>query len=266
MRSELLKWMATIKIAIVNQLAYKLNFVLFIIGPSLVYFLIKVNLWKAIFATPDLAIEGYTVSTMLSYQGWVLIVSLLAQSFNSMNLAEDIRLGRISSYLVYPYDFWRYHAARFLGGLVIQLFVTGLTAGALVYGGIVTITAWDSFILGILTCLIVAQIWFVICFIIGIMAFWLEETWVFRVMFLTLAQFFSGALIPIELFPQWMTQFLLYTPFPYLTYLTAKVFTGDAPISILQAWGALAIWFLLLCLFARWLWGRGIRLYTAAGM
>ena len=46
-------------------------------------------------------LQGYDFDQMLQYQLLVLIVSLMAQGHNSMKLADDIRLGRISSYLIY---------------------------------------------------------------------------------------------------------------------------------------------------------------------
>ena len=92
------KWTQTMQVAWTNQLAYKLNFLILIIGPVFVFFFIKYNLWSSIFAMEGITtIEGYNLPSMLEYQVWVMIVSLLSHSYNNMKLAEDIRLGRISS-------------------------------------------------------------------------------------------------------------------------------------------------------------------------
>jgi ABC-2 type transport system permease protein len=47
--AELKKWLATIRISWSRQLAYKLNFLLLVIGPTLVFFFVKYNLWRSIF-------------------------------------------------------------------------------------------------------------------------------------------------------------------------------------------------------------------------
>ncbi len=43
------KWWITIKISWVKHTAYRLNFFLQIIGPSLVFFFVKYNLWSSIY-------------------------------------------------------------------------------------------------------------------------------------------------------------------------------------------------------------------------
>src|SRR5690606_15115581 len=104
MQAELDKWLQTIRISWTKQMAYKINFVLLIIGPTVVFFFIKYNLWSSIYGMEGVEnIQGYDLPKMLTYQVWVMIVAFIAQGYNSMNLAEDIRLGRISSYLIYPF-------------------------------------------------------------------------------------------------------------------------------------------------------------------
>ena len=104
------KWIETFKISWSNRMAYRLNFVLQIVGPAIVFFFVKYSLWSAIFDTAKSSvIQGYDLTTMITYHVWVMIIALLAQSSNSINISEDIRLGRISSYLIYPFDFWKYY-------------------------------------------------------------------------------------------------------------------------------------------------------------
>ena len=43
------KWLETIRISISKVMAYRLNFLLQIIGPTLVFFFIKYNLWSSIY-------------------------------------------------------------------------------------------------------------------------------------------------------------------------------------------------------------------------
>ena len=95
------KWWVTIKVSWVKYTAYRVNFFLQIIGPSLVFFFIKYNLWSSIYSQkPGLVIKGLDFSQMINYHMWAFIVSLVAQGHGSWNLSDDIRLGRISSYLI----------------------------------------------------------------------------------------------------------------------------------------------------------------------
>ncbi|MFW7379136.1 MAG: ABC transporter permease [Oligoflexus sp.] len=261
------KWLQTMRIAWSNYLAYKLNFLLLVIGPTLVFFFIKYNLWTSIYGMEGVdSIQGYDLDSMLAYQVWVMIVSFLAQSYHSMNLAEDIRLGRISSYLVYPFNFSSFHLANFIAIQGVQFIVSLVTVTTVLLAGLISLPDILQILKGLSMSWLVGLLWFQISFIIGLAAFWLEETWVLRVMFTTIAQFFSGALIPLELYPQWLLDFLYWTPFPYLTFVPVKQFMGEFAGSFMHSLVVISIWLLLSLACARFIWQRGLRLYTAAGM
>lgn len=264
---HLLKWLQTIRIGWSQYLAYKLNFILLVIGPTVVFFFVKYNLWTAIYAMDGVeSIQGYSLQGMLEYQVWVMIVGFLAQSYNSMNLAEDIRLGRISSYLVYPFGFWSFHAAKFLAIQGVQFFVAVTTFLLVLPSDFFSFPSIGDLLKGLTLAWLIGMLWFQISFVIGLAAFWLEETWVLRVMFTTIAQFLSGAIIPLELYPDWLVRILFWTPFPYLTFIPVRQFTGDFTGSYGLSVLIVCTWLGLSVLLVRWIWSRGLRLYTAAGM
>jgi ABC-2 type transport system permease protein len=264
--AELQKWAATIRISWAKYLAYKLNFLLLVIGPVLVFFFIRYNLWSAIYNIEGITnLQGYNFKQMLAYQVWVMIVGFLGLGYNGMNLAEDIRLGRISAYLIYPFGFWQFHASNFLAFEMIQFFVSAITLLGVLAMAWVHL-AWLPLLQGTLFCFGVALFWFQINFCIGILAFWLEETWVLRVMLVTLSQFLSGALIPLEIFPAWLRQSLNFLPFPYLTWVPAKIFMGQYTGNLSLAFVAILTWTALACVASHWLWNKGLRSYTAAGI
>lgn len=267
MTAELSKWVQTLRIAWTKQLTYKVNFILLIIGPTVVFFFIKYNLWSTIFEMENVDfIQGYDFKRMLAYQVWVMIVAFLAQGYNSMNLAEDIRLGRISSYLIYPFDFWKFHTAGFLAFQGLQLFIALVTLVAVIGLGFLPPLDWQAIALGVGYSLLVGFLWFAVSFLLGLVAFWMEETWVLRVMFLTVASFLSGAVLPLEIFPDWLRALLDYSPFPYMTYVPVKIFMGEYEGSVLFASLIPSFWIALTAGLAALVWKRGLRLYTAAGM
>jgi ABC-2 type transport system permease protein len=271
--AEARKWGATLRTWWARHLAYKLNFVLLIIGPSVVFFFIKLNLWRSIYlgaagagSAADVVIQGYDLAAMLRYQAWVMITAFLAQGFNSMNLAEDIRMGRISSYLIYPFSFWKYHAASFLAFQGIQLVVAAVTLAALTALGVLTAYEPLAVLHGVLFASLVGALWFAVCFVLGLVAFWLEETWVLRVMFLTISSFASGAIVPLEIYPDWCARLLFMTPFPYMTFVPVRIFMSSYDGSILRAAAILVLWTVAAACVSAYLWRRGLKLYTAAGM
>ncbi len=272
MTPYLMKWLQTIKVCWTKYTTYRLNFLLQVLGPALVFFFIKYQLWSAIFETPQaggsssaVTIGAYDLSGMITYHGFALVVGLLTQGHAAMNLAEDIRMGRISTYLIYPFNFWEFHTANFIAFELLQILVTGVTLFCFSLTGLVPLPPWEIILSGYLFCLVVSCFWFSLQFFTGLLGFWLEETWILRVMLQLLSTFLSGAIIPIDLFPEWAQKILDFTPFPYLTYYPIKLFTtGD--ISIANGLAMIIGWTLIFVFINRKIWQRGIKLYTAAGM
>jgi ABC-2 type transport system permease protein len=262
-----LKWLQTCRISWSTQLAYKTNFVLLVVGPMLVFFFIRYNLWSAVFTLGRATtIKGYDLPTMLRYQGFVLVVSLLAQGMSNMQISEDIRLGRISAFLVYPFRFWQFHAASFLAFQTLQTLVAAATIGALRATGILPALALAPLLVGFAYCWLVGAVWFAVQFALGLASFWLEETWVLRAIFVTVSQFLSGAVLPLEVFPDGLRRALVYSPFPYLTWAPVRMFMGEYQGSVPAAFAVLALWLGFFAALAALVWHRGIRLYSAAGM
>ncbi len=262
----LAKWSVTIKTSWSNLLTYRLNFFLQVIGPSLVFFFIKYNLWWAIYNSHQGdTIKGMTFSQMMNYHVWALITSLIFRGYNSNSLAEDIRLGKISTYMIYPFNFWEHQTCQFLAFSSLQIFVSSVTFFILFAAGIVIFPTFSGVILGLSFSLLAGFLWFVIQYVCGLMAFWLEETWMIRVMTELVVNFLSGNIFPLELYPAKLTVFLKYTPFPYLAYYPIKMFLGQNDEIILPLI-ILLIWIGLFSLFASRLWKKGVCNYTGAGM
>lgn len=260
------KWKQTLIISFAKHTAYRLDFFLQIVAPALVFFFINYSLWTSIFGFNGTeTINNYTLKQMIHYQVWVMIVGLLAQGHTSFNLSQDIRLGRISSYLIYPFNLWEFHTASFISFEFIQLFIGITTYLSLLFFGIVQFVSLKPLLYGVSIAVFVGFFWFTVQYLLGLLSFWLEETWVLRVSFRLISSFLSGVIVPLDFFPEWLFKLLTYTPFPYLTYYPVKIFMGEItnlsfPLLILS------IWIIIFIALNRWVWKKGLKLYTAAGM
>ncbi len=269
MNTHLEKWWITIKISWVKHTAYRLNFLLQIIGPALVFLFVKYNLWSAIYSgDPNLLIKGFNFDQMIQYHFWAFVVGLVAQGHGAWNLADDIRMGRISSYLIYPFNFWEFHTASWISFQIIQMFITTVTLLIFCGLGVIQIPGITLFLFGALYTLFISCFWFTIQYLTGLLAFWLEETWILRVSLSIISTFLSGAIIPLDLYPEAFAKALNYTPFPYLSYYPIQIFMGKVtnPTELSLGVAIIAFWTLILTFFNHKLWKKGIKLYTAAGM
>jgi ABC-2 type transport system permease protein len=260
------KWWQTMVISFSKHTAYRLDFFLQIIAPTLVFFFINYNLWFTIYESNNYElIKGYSFNQMISYHAWVMIVGLFAQGHTSFNLAQDIRFGRISSYLIYPFNLWEFHTASFLAFEFLQLFIGAATLVLLTSMNLLNIASLNALFMGIIVSIFVSVFWFTVQYYLGLLSFWLEETWVLRVTFRLVAGFLSGVIIPLDLYPETMVKILAWTPFPYLTYYPVKIFMGHTEL-VAHSLLVLTLWTAIFILICNLTWKRGIRHYTAAGM
>lgn len=261
--ARLKKWYQCMLVTWSNLMVYKVNFLLQMIAPLFVFLFVKVSLWTSIYEGAE-RIAGYDLDQMLSYHLWILIVTLITLSQAGGEISQDIRLGRITAYLIYPFSLFEFHLAKFLANILVKVIVALVTlAGAMAAVG-VTVEPMHL-VQGMILSLCAAGFWFMINYFFGLIAFWLEETWTFTVMIQVITYFFSGAIIPLELYPEWLKGILEYSPFPYIGFVPAKIFMGaevDLGFSLL----VLGVWTLIVALLSQWVWNRGVRMYTAAGM
>jgi ABC-2 type transport system permease protein len=100
----------------------------------------------------------------------------------------------------------------------------------------------------------------------AMLAFWLLEISTFIFILFAFEYIASGHLFPVDLFSPPLFHALLFTPFPYQMYFPVALYMGK--ISGSDLWtGLLAqfLWVLLAYWFARFMWRRGVKKYSAFG-
>lgn len=262
------KWTQSIKTALIQSTNYKTNFFLSLIVPICVYFFIKYNLWSSIyhFNSGEKQLQGYSLDKMIQYQFWIMIFDFFVRAhFFSENLSESIRLGKISSYLLYPFGFIKYQLSLFISDKIIQMGVGGVALSLALYFHFTEPLKSSILMKSFFLMCLVSGFWFVIQIIVGLLAFWHEETWSLNVCLRFIAAFLSGSLLPLDFYPEALTKILLWTPFPYLIYFPVKGLMGE-PIDFGPVYLILGGWIIGLSLFMGWLWKRGLKFYTGSGI
>ena len=264
---EYLKWIESLKICLSRSLNYKINFLLMMVVPVVVFFAIKYNLWNSIYASnTQQEIQGYTLSKMIEYQFWILIFDLFIRShFFSENISSDIRLGKISSFLLYPFSFISYQLSLFFSDKLIQFFIGSFCFSLFLFSGWLSAPPLFSLLKTGAFILMICLFWFFVQMGLGFIAFWLEETWSLNVSVRFISAFFSGSIIPLDLFPKAFADILLWTPFPYLIYFPVKILMGE-PVSSSFCFVVLSLWTVIFFFITKWIWKKGLNLYTGAGI
>lgn len=244
-----------IRIRFLTMLAYRINYY----SGILIYSLnIGVNYftWMAIYGNGD-SLGGFTATQMTSY----VAVSWMARAFYFNNLdreiSTDIRDGSIAIQFIRPYN---YVLVKMMQGLGEGMFrfllfmIPGMAIAMLLFPVQLPTapSAWAGFLVMLFfSFLINSQI----NIITGLSAFFVENNEGMMRMKRVIVDLFSGLIVPISLFPDWLSSILKVLPFQAITYLPGSVFTGRVQgVGIWNVLGIQIAWFLALLIPIVWLY------------
>jgi ABC-2 type transport system permease protein len=244
-----------IRIRFLTMLAYRVNYYTGILIYSLN---IGVNYftWQAIFGDGS-SLGGFTAAQMTSY----VAVSWMARAFYFNNLdreiSTDIRDGSIAIQFIRPYNYVLVKMMQGLGEGIFRFMlfmIPGMAIAMLLFPVQLPTepAAWAGFLVMLFfSFLINSQI----NVITGLSAFFVENNEGMMRMKRVIVDLFSGLIIPISLFPGWLSSVLKLLPFQAITYLPGSVFTGRVVgVGIWNVLGIQIFWFLALLIPIVWLY------------
>jgi ABC-2 type transport system permease protein len=211
-----------------------------------------IALWHA---RPDAG--GYDVTDALTYAWLAQAIGLVGALFGGGfrdELAERVRTGDISIDLYRPVDLQTWWLASDLGRAGFQLLARGLLP-TLVGGLIFRITfptnpvTWLAFLLAIF---LGAVVCFSINYLFVLMTFWLMDSRGILQVATVLAAFFSGMLLPINVFPSWFGELARVLPWSTALQIPVDIYLEKYQgAELLQPLGFQLIWLVVL-----WVAGR----------
>jgi len=263
------KFWAYFKVSMSDAFVYRATGIIWLLndlGPALV----MIIFWLAAFQGKN-SIAGYDFNSMAFYYFGVMAINSLVTTHPHYFLSEEIRSGAFSNYLVKPiklavYKFssafaWR--SIRVLFFIPAIFIFWNLMSIKLPSLNLSFITLFIFFISLILSLLIT----FFIKMILGLTTIWFTEPgWLF-ISFEIISSFFSGELIPLDLFPSSVIAVNNFLPFKYMIYfpltliLNRVTLIQDQIFGLLIGLGWVIFFYLLYCLVLK----KGIKNYCAFG-
>lgn len=194
-------------------------------------------------------VGGYNLRDALSYSWATQAMIMLVLPFGWTDLMLTIRSGEVISDLSKPCDFFLYWCSREMGRALYFLLFRGLptyVAGLLLFR-IELGAGWSSWPAFLFSLLVGTATGVVFRILTNLAAFWMIEARSVVVLGLALAQFFSGAYLPLAFFPAWLAQLAAWLPFYGMMHGPATVFLGKLGGSaFLQETGLQLAWLLIL--------------------
>ena len=211
-------------------------------------------------------VNGWSFEEILSYYLLLIVFRAMLISHNEERVAvTDIQEGQLTAYLVKPFSyFW----LVFFQELPYRLFQGGIGILFLVlcFQLLRITSSVELFMLSVVSIILSFFLGFIFKMIIGLCAFWMTDSrGLFEVVDVTLV-IFTGLLMPLAFYPQWLESVSYFLPFAYMLYFPIVMVQGQLDyVEVFKALSMQLFWIGLLVLVYRLMWRSGIRKYTAVG-
>lgn len=231
---------------------------------SLVSLILMFNLWDSIFDGRS-TISGYNWNEMLAY---LLIVFVINTDVNSeYRCAKRIIDGSIAMTLIRPISHSKCTLAE-IGSSIIFVSTLNLTVGFCVclFLNVYLPTDLIVIILFIISFFNALLIKYLFVFLASLLSFWTHNVQGVMWTRVALINFFSGALIPLEFFPEWLKRLCELLPFQTIINIPTKIFLGKlSNFEMLELIFIQIFWVFIFYLLIKVVFYSGIKRVTIYG-
>lgn len=260
------KYFAVVRGTAMVGMIYRFGYFFAIFG-NLLYIGIVYYLWRSIYQGRD-TLRGLTFNETMIYIALGSTVFFLLKTYADWTIHYEIREGLIASYLIKPMDFQLYALSAVLGSTVMNLFA--ITLPTILF---MILVLKVSFATGIglalfpVSFMFALVISFCIDFFVGLMGFYSESVWGLSSVKEIILMFFSGALIPLQFFPEGVRNILFWLPFQAVFHTPLMMVTKpDSGLgTFLPMLAVQAFWAITLIVLSRLFYNQAIKVLRISG-
>jgi ABC-2 type transport system permease protein len=251
-----------IKMGIKANLAYT-AFTWASIAANLVQITVFYFIWISIYGDKTY-INGISKTQIVTYIILSRIIYSQVSFGSNLYIADRVQSGEIAIDMLVPLNFRLLNYVIRMGDFIFYIFSQAIPAVFISFvffglSGPVSIYAGIVFVLSLVMSVTMA---FFIELILGMMAFYTSSGWGLQQIKVAIMGFFSGALVPVAFFPDWLKEIVNVLPFKDLVYTPIAVYLG-----ILQEKALVSqlIWTIILFLISGAFYRLAIRKLTVQG-
>lgn len=249
----------------VTGMAYRGDFWLRVLVTALAVS-IQYYLWHAIYQSKAGPIAGYGMQEAITYV--VIAASLASFLQTELSITRRMRDGSIATTLARPINWQVMVLSETAGTSLFTLVAVSFPVylGAL-YFGIINPPSSPlhaaAFVISLGLGFLVLFGW---AYVLQILSFWTKAGFGLIDIQATFVAFFSGALVPLAMYPGWLRSMAAVLPFQGIYSLPLTIYLGKVgPYGILPALAGQAGWALALALAGRMLWRKAMAELTVNG-
>jgi ABC-2 type transport system permease protein len=266
LRYKFLKYFEIAKVNYFNSSAYLLN----LLSRSAIVIIriwIFTQLYKVSYSISGVSeIGGLTVVMVV----WSLMMTQSFQTATTPRLSriidEEVKTGTLAYSVNRPYSYILFHFFGFIGRSIPNLFINlliGSVAALILVGPIVL--SWQALGLGAVLLFFGYVLDFFVSLIIGLTAFWIEDTSAFTWIYSKGQLVFGGLVLPIALFPEYLQKIAELLPFSQMYYAAARLIVHFEPGLFVQYLLTQMAWIVFFGGVAYYLFHKGIKHVSVNG-
>ena len=213
-------------------------------------------------------VQGLSVQGAVTYAALTQAVIGYLSLFSWFDLMVTVYTGEIATDLLKPMSYLGYWMARDLGRAWMQLIFRGLIvmAGYALIFDLVWPQGWSQWLalgVALIFSWLISFLW---RFLINLISFWTPNARGFLRLFFMLSYFFSGFLMPLRFFPDWVVKLSYLTPFPHMLNSVVEIYLGvlQGP-EVIQALGLQLAWIIGLFLACQLALRAGVKRLVILG-
>lgn len=251
------KYLKTIKLSIIDENAFKMNYYLSFISIPIQIFIIYF-FWQKGLGTSE--IKGFNLTSIILYFIFMKLLQICYQSamFVTYELWNEINNGTIILWLVRPIFYPIYMLSKKIGIFIIRIISSLFFIHIVLYCLNMNISI-SKIILGFLSSILGYTILYEIQFLIGSLTFWIKNVLTLRDTIIDVLMLIGGLIIPIDFMPSLIRNISLFTPMPSIYYFPTIILINKA-IDILEIYEILFIqgcWITILTILINIAWKLG---------
>ncbi|MFQ5579477.1 MAG: ABC transporter permease [Nitrospiria bacterium] len=248
-----------------NALQYRGPTFISILG-NLLHISVLLYLWNAIYLS-DQRLGSYTLSDLITYYILQLIINSMVLSYISWEISDQISEGSFSNFLVKPVNYLHYWFTINLSGKLFEgliILVVGAILSLILIAQVSFPSSGLSLVYFMFSMILGGLLAFEFDFAIGILAFWIVKVNSFKYMLQYTIFFLAGALLPLDLFPEFFQKITNVLPFRFLVFFPIQIFL-EKEANPLPGFLIATGWIIFLYILLQYALRRGISRYEAVG-
>ena len=212
-------------------------------------------LWSSIYREGG-QIGNYSLGEMVTYYFLVIFLSLIIKADVAWRVGDEIRLATMTTILLRPISYFGYTFSRLAGEIVFNTAVYFSSFLILFlflkdYLNISLNLEQVSFFL--VSVILGTAIYFLFFYMVGLSTFWFGFVWGFNFTMSMIVSFLEGAVIPLDLLPEFITRMSNFLPFKYIMFTPISIFTKRTELTldllIIPLVWVIALYFISLIMF-----------------